>query len=860
MQRAGYNDGPGRRPQIRSIEAMSTDLPQAGFFKRLSLRWFLLLRAILHFWIKATVLPKRFEDLEIDLQKPICYVIDSYALTTLLILDRCCEELNLPRPLWPMQTLAGVEPRSYLALRRQKGLIIRKTTVRTHSETLKRLVDNVWEGKEEDIQLLPVTVLIGRAPDKETGLAKIFFTESWDIGGRIRRFFSSLINGRNTMVHFSNAVSLCALAGEDIDAARGLRKVLRLLRVQFRRVRSAAIGPDLSHRRTVVDQVLASPTVKNTIRERARREKTSEHKAWKQARKYAYEIAADYSYAFVRVASFALTWFWNRIYDGVELQHFREFQERAPDYEVIYVPCHRSHIDYLLVSYFVYHNGLVPPHVAAGINLNLPLLGRIIRKGGAFYLRRSFRSKKLYSAVFHEYLSRILSNGTAIEYFIEGTRSRTGRLLQPKGGMLSMTVRSYLQAPKRPIMFQPIYVGYERLVEGKSYTAELSGQKKKRESLADLFKVFGVLRQRYGKVHVSFARPVFLDELLDSCAPDWRAEAAQGERKPPWLNPLVDQLGGQIMTAINEAAHVNAINLLALVLLTQRKHALGREELLEQLALYQQLLKSCAYSERITHTPKSPAEIIAYGLELRVIEIRERPLGDIVALVPEQAVLLTYFRNNVAHLAAVPSLIANCFLNSRSIAPADLRRLAAALYPYLKSELFLPWDEAGLLTAVDRHVDWLLERGLLTRGGDGETLERAAGGDPRERQLRIMGHALLQTFERYYLTVAILARNGRDTLTRNELERLCILTAQRLAELNEFDAPEFYDQNLFRQFIGDLKENGALTTTDDGKLDFGEELERISEDAKFILSKEIRHGIIRVAPQLLEPLGDEQKS
>ncbi|MDT8321058.1 MAG: glycerol-3-phosphate 1-O-acyltransferase PlsB [Xanthomonadales bacterium] len=860
MQRAGYNGEPGRRPQIRSIEQMSTELPQAGFFNHLRLRWFLLLRSVLHGWIKATVLPKPFEDLEIDLQKPICYVIDSYALTTLLILDRCCENLNLPRPLWPMQTQTGIEPRSYLALRRQKGLIISKTTVRTHSETLKRLVDKVWEGREEDIQLVPVTVLIGRAPDKETGLAKIFFTESWEIGGRIRRLFGSLINGRNTMVHFSDAVSLRALASEDIGAARGLRKVLRILRVQFRRVRSAAIGPDLSHRRTVVDQVLASKAVKKAIRERARREKTSEYKSWKQARNYAYEIAADYSYAFVRLASFALTWFWNRIYDGVELQHFREFEELAPDYEVIYVPCHRSHIDYLLVSYLVYHNGLVPPHVAAGINLNLPLLGRVIRKGGAFYLRRSFRSKKLYSAVFHEYLSRILSNGTAIEYFIEGTRSRTGRLLQPKGGMLSMTVRSYLQAPKRPIMFQPIYVGYERLVEGKSYTAELSGQIKKNESLTDLLKVFGVLRQRYGKVHVSFAKPVFLDEVLDSCAPDWRAEAAKGEGKPPWLNPLVDQLGARIMTAINAAAHVNAINLLALVLLTQRKHALGRKELLNQLALYQQLLKSCAYSDQITHTSKSPLEIIAYGLELRVIEIRERPLGDIVALVPEPAVLLAYFRNNVAHLAAIPSLIASCFLNSRSIASTDLRRLATALYPYLKSELFLPWDETGLLRAIDRHVDWLVEHGLLTRGSDGQTLERAAGGDPRERQLRIMGYALLQTFERYYLTVAILAKNGPGTLTRNELERLCILTAQRLAELNEFAAPEFYDRNLFRQFISNLRETGALTTTDDDKLDFGAQLERISEDAKFILSKEIRHGIIRVAPQLLEPLSDEEDS
>ena len=472
---------------------MNSDNPKIGFFSRLRLHWFLFLRAILHLWVKAKTLPQPFDDLEIDLDKPICYVIDNYALSDLLILDKACEDLGLPRPLWPLKTEAGEEPRSYLALRRKKGLIVRRTKVRSHSETLEGFVGEVCDGKISDLHLVPVTVLIGRAPDKETGLAKIFFTESWDFGGRIWRFFNSMINGRHTMVQFSDRISLRELADEGLSASRSLRKVYRILRVHFQRVRSAAIGPDLSHRRTVVDQVLRSPPVREAIEENARKKKISEYKSWKEARKYAYEIAADYSYGFVRVASFLFTWFWNRIYDGVELEHFRAFQQQAPEYEIIYVPCHRSHIDYMLLSYFLYHNGFVPPHIAAGVNLNLPVLGRYLRKGGAFFLRRSFRSQKLYSAVFHEYLARILANGTSIEYFIEGTRSRTGRLLQPKGGMLSMTVRSYLRSPTRPIMFQPIYVGYEKLVEGGSYTAELSGEEKKSESLIDLFKVFNVL-------------------------------------------------------------------------------------------------------------------------------------------------------------------------------------------------------------------------------------------------------------------------------------------------------------------------------------------------------------------------------
>jgi len=226
------------------------------------------------------------------------------------------------------------------------------------------MVGQVSSGEEPDIQLVPVTVLIGRAPDKETGLAKIFFTESWEIGGRINRFINSLINGRSTMVQYSPPISLRELTDEGLGASRSLRKVSRILRVHFRLVRSAAIGPDLSHRRTVVDRILNSQSVRSAIAESARKKKTTEHKARKQARKYAYEIAADYSYAFVRIVSFNLGWFWNKIYDGVVLQHFRSFQKLAPEYEVIYVPCHRSHIDYLLVSYLLYNNGLVAPHVA----------------------------------------------------------------------------------------------------------------------------------------------------------------------------------------------------------------------------------------------------------------------------------------------------------------------------------------------------------------------------------------------------------------------------------------------------------------------------------------------------------------
>lgn len=834
---------------------MSAETPATGFWGAIRLRWFLMWRGVLHWWVKSKVLPNPFDEITLNPDKPVCYALDSYALSSLLILDKVCENLELPRPVMPVKTGNKTQPRAYLALRRKKGLVIMRPSTRRHSEMLEQLVNAVTEHEGEppaDVQIVPVTVLVGRAPDKETGLAKILFSESWEVGGRFRRLLSTLINGRNTFVQFSQPLSLLDTASEELGPSRMVRKVSRILRVHFRHVRSAAIGPDLSHRRTVVGRVLNSPSVRKAIADKARASKISEEKAWQIARGYAYEIAADYSYSFVRIASLALSWFWNRIYDGVVLHHFSDFRKVAADYEVIYVPCHRSHIDYLLVSYFVYHHGFVPPHVAAGVNLNLPLVGRYLRKGGGFYLRRSFRTQKLYSAVFHEYLSTIQSQGTSIEYFIEGTRSRTGRLLQPKSGMLAMSVRSYLRTPTRPVMFQPIYIGYERLVEGNSYVAELSGEEKKTESLGDLLNVFKILRQRYGKVHVSFAQPVYLDELLEKHQPDWRQQVTGEDTRPQWLSPLIDELGNEIITGMNLCAHVGPINLLAAILLVTPKHAIDRGDLLEALRLYLDLLKNCAYSDRITFTSRSPEEIVEYGIELGVLKVVSHPLGDIIEIQEDQAVRLAYFRNNVSHLLAMPSLVAACFLNAPKVKTHDISRIARAVYPFLKAELFLPWNQEDFEKACFGFIDWLRARGLVLPERTEGVMERPDGGGDQAFHLRLIGRALLQTYERYYITVAVLAKNGPGTLARGQLERLCTLTAQRISHLNEFAAPDFYDKSLFRQFIQILRSNEFIKINSEGKYDFSESIAGIAEDAKLILSKEIRHGIIQVAPHLLE--------
>lgn len=819
---------------------------------KLKLHWYLLLRSIQSLWVKPRVKADPDGNIGSNNDRPVCYVMDTYALSSVLMLDKYCEQQKLARPLMAAPNLPKSPNRSYAVLKRLKGVLFRSPDPRRHSKMLQLVVEESWANPELDIQLVPVTILVGQRPSKESGMTRVIFTENWEIGGRLRRFFNTLVNGRKTFIQFSRPISLKELAAEGMEAPVALRKVSRILRVHFKRVRTAAIGPDLSHRRTIVDRVINSPTVRAATEEEARRSGITQEQARRRAVKFAREIAANYSYSAIVIAENLVAWLWNRIYNGIKTNYFDELPHNALGHEVIYVPCHRSHLDYVLVSYLVHEHGFIPPHIAAGINLNLPVVGPLMRRCGAFFLRRSFRSQKLYATVFHEYLSMIQTQGVSIEYFVEGTRSRTGRLLPPKAGMLAMSVRSYLNAPVRPIVFQPVYIGYERLAEGDSYTTELSGKAKRTERFTDLGKIFRITRHNYGKAHVSLCEPIFLDDMLNGQDPQWQETLRREAKRPDWLNNVIDDLGQKIMTNINAGADVNPVNLLALALLGTPRHAMGEKQLERQIDLYLTLLSQKPTPGRVTITQKSPADIIAYGFEMKILQRQEHDLGDIISLQPERAVSLTFFRNNIAHLMALPSLVACCFLEHRQFKVSYLHKFAIIIQPFLQAELFLPWTQRQITKALDESIEQLVQNGLLVRKDDGETLARVHEKPEAVLQLNVLAHSLLQTIHRYLITISVLAKYGSGVLSRAELEKLCIQTAQRISMLHEFNAPEFYDKALFRQFIAEMRKTGYLSPNEDNRLVFDERLEQISRDAKFILGEGIRLEIDRQTPMTVE--------
>ena len=616
-----------------------------------------------------------------------------------------------------------------------------------------------------DVDFVPVSLFWGRAPGRQRSWFRLLVAEGWDIGGRFRKVLSLLVNGRNLLVLFGEALPLQPSLAETRGLPRGRVGCGGNCAASFATSASRRVGPDLSHRRTIVAQVLRTRSVRRAVRGEMQEKGIGRRDALKEARRYAYEIAANYSHWFVTLMYGVLSWLWNRLYDGVELANFSSLESVAEGSEVVYVPCHRSHMDYLLLSYVVYHKGFAVPHIAAGINLNMPVVGSFLRRGGAFFLRRSFGGNALYSAVFNKYLGLMMARGHSIEYFIEGGRSRTGRLLKPKTGMLAMTVRSYLRDPRRPVVFVPVYFGYERLVEGRTYIGELSGRPKEKESVLSLLKTIPALRSRFGKVYVSFGEPLALDPVIRRHAPEWNREPVDSSARPDWLGPVVSELATGIMTRINAAACVSPINLIGLVLLATPRQSMGEADLARQLELYASLLRQAPYSPRSWVTAEDGAAMIRYGVSLGILGRRPHELGDVVYMTEEHSILTSYFRNNALHLMLMPSLLACAFLSNASVPRADLHRLARRVYPYAADEYFLRWTEEEVPAVVDELLEDLLNHGLLTATEDRGVWHRPAAESPEAVQLSVLAQATVPILERYYLALALLLKAGSGRLT-----------------------------------------------------------------------------------------------
>ena len=377
-----------------------------------------LLRRLLYLVIRTQVSPDRVDVLGIDPAKPVCYVLEDRHLSSLLVLVEETARRGLPLPLAPLRAaFAGIDRAVFSVILKRNPLSARTAAP---SATLTQMSAALLRDPALDIQLVPVTVLWGRAPRQQDSLIDALFADAWASVGPLRQLLIILVNGRQTRVSFDANISLSRVIRGTPEATIAAGKANRFLRFHFRRMREAAIGPDLSHRYNLIEAMIASAALQEAIVDEAQRLGIGIDEVRTRARKFAWEIASDFSYPVVRAGELVLKQLWSRLYDEVVVHRGAELAAMAPGRGLVYLPNHRSHVDYLLLSYFINAQGLAPPHIAAGENLDIPLVGPILRRGGAFFMRRSFKGEPLYAAVFREYLHAMLAKGFPIGYFIEG--------------------------------------------------------------------------------------------------------------------------------------------------------------------------------------------------------------------------------------------------------------------------------------------------------------------------------------------------------------------------------------------------------------------------------------------------------
>ena len=812
------------------------------------------LRRLMYLGTRTRVFPDSPEELKLRPDLPVCYVLHEHHLSNLLVLDEECRKLGLPPAMKPLRDAAFSSPRSFFFLsRNERGRLVPNPRS-DHAPLLKSLVKAAVADPGFDVQLVPVTILWGREPRKQESILKALFAETWQSVSTLRHLLAMLIHGRHTVVRFNAPISLRDLLSGDIDERRAVRKLGRILRVHFRRQREMAIGPDLSHRRTQLRALLNTPSVRKAIALDAETRGIPLVAAQKSAREFALEIASDYTYSVIRAFALFLAWVWNKVYDGVEVHNFDRVTTVAPGHGIVYVPCHRSHIDYLLLSYIIFNRGLMVPHIAAGANLNLPVVGSILRRSGAFFLRRKLKGEPLYAAVFLEYLHLMIDRGFPLEYFIEGGRSRSGRMLAPKAGILAMTVQSFVRSRSRPLVFVPVYIGYEKLMEGKSYIAELHGRPKKSESLLGLIGAVRLLKRNFGKVHVNFGPPLALAEFLDLQHPAWREETFDAQA--PWLRGAVDATAMKLARSINAVAVVNPVNLVALTLLSTPKQAADLRLLQRQIGHVQSLLTEAPWAESIIPCELPAAEVIDYARKLDMVQIREHPLGDIVLADEQQAALLAYFRNNVLHLLALPALLACLVSHNQRLSRQRAREAMRGIYGLLRTDLFLPWESADLDAAIDRCEAALARRGLIQVDDSAGVLRAPPPNSEAGPELRQLGEIIRPTLERQFLTLALLQHHGSGTLSRAALEEATHLLAQRLAMLYEFNAAEFSEKLLFANVIRNLIDAEILRTGEDGLLQFDERITLAAAQTELLLAADVRHSIELIARAAPPPNSD----
>ena len=773
---------------------------------------------------------------EKDLTNPkTIYALPNKSVSELVALDKYTDKQN---------TVSPIEGFEETNLQRFIRLIPPKFDIGT--QKIKRfLPENLPEIlslDDEKIILIPVSFYWGMHPDKQKSFFKIIFSQSWTVSGYFKKFFRVLLHGRSLVIKFNRPLTLSELKDKERTVDESSRLVSRYLRAIFRKTKKAAIGPDISHRRTLVRSLSRDKVVREEIKAQSKGDLKKKRRLNKKAFKYANEICSDINYPIVRNLQRGLSWFWNKRYDGIHLQNLDKIKSIADDNSLVYLPCHRSHIDYLALSYILLEKGLMLPHIAAGNNLNLPILGGIGKGGGAFFMRRSFRDNKLYSLIFFQYFKRLLQRGSSVEFFPEGGRSRSGFTLQAKPGLLSMTIRSFASLSDEKVKLIPTYIGYEKIIEGNSYLSELLGEEKKRENFLDLFKTIKDFGNFLGNAYINFGEPIDLKDFLEQKEglKDYTIDSPLD--RPIWLKKATSRLGIEVMKGINKSSAITTSSLFSLSLLTETTQSLDTKIISKRIELFIDLIKRNQNFKDVWLTEDSPEKIIAKTEELGLINSQLIGGEKVFRPTRNEAALLSFYQNNISHFFLLYSLVCLSLKYVEELSEKEILRLTNLVYPFLQSDFYLPWSDEKVGKVVVNNLKILIELGLVVKK-DKDLLTKPEKDSKEYRDFLALSNISEPSIKRFYIVMSTLWKEEIDIL---ELQDKCEAIANKLQEIEGWLYTEFSDASKFKSFITKLLDDRYIKENTNNKLSASRITKRVQKEFQQFFNQEFMNEVNRL--------------
>lgn len=686
---------------------------------------------------------------------------------------------------------------------------------------------------DRPILLVPQVFVWTKRPDTRgtRPLDRLLGPREWPSAARVIGQF--LLNPGGAALRAGEPVDLQAFlneAGAASDSAI-LNKVTYTMLRRLERERRSITGPAAKAPDRVRQEILRSRRFRTSLDKLASSD-DERAKLLQSADAMLREMQALPSGAATSFMDVALEKIFSRIYHGIEIDEagLERVRKAAKEGTLILLPSHKSHIDYLVVSYMFYQANLPLPLIVAGDNLSFFPMGIIFRRAGAFFIRRSFRGDRLYPIVVDAYVRRLIKDGHSIEVFLEGMRSRSGKLLNPKFGLLNMIIASALSQDTRPVHFVPISIGYERIIETESFHHELSGGDKIQEDAAGLLGAADVLRNRYGRINLQFGQVL----TLEQAARDVGAESL-AQLTPRQSRAIVTRLGNQAMDEINRVTAVTPGALTALAALSHHRRGIDHDKLVRHCERLLQTLRSLGARwtpALATDTCVLKREAIRESIQMfadaDMVEIhstselsrlrdrgklsRRAGQGAVYTVVEAKRIEFDTSKNIIVHFFVERALLASAMLPTTSgpLTKAVLIERLQYLSKLFKFEFRLragvPVEELfeNILTEMLASQDLLCTDGVEVRPGPGRD------GWSGHKWLLAYAALIRNFFESYRIFVRSLAALLHGDLAERDLIKGALNTGNSMYLAGEVERREAVSKPVMQNALAAFQDMGVL--------------------------------------------------